>query len=351
MSQIFPQSLASNCCEGIHMQSTVMILGARGRFGQACARAFADAGWRVLAQCRAGAVVPAALQGDKRIQWLSVDLSQHEALEQAAQGAEVVVHALNPTAYTNAAWSRDSLPMLESSIALTRKLNATLMLPGNIYNFGKSMPALLREDTPQAAQTVKGHIRVGMEAHLRRSGVRSVVIRAGDFFGSGSGTWFDQAIVKKVQQGTFTYPGSSAVPTAWAYLPDLARTFVQVAQRRADLSHAEVLHFAGHTLTGQQWLDAITPLAQAQGWVKPDQPLRWAQLPWGVMRLGAWLVPTWKSFLEMQYLWDTPHALDNHKLVALIGAEPHTPLGDAVQSALTDLGMVTAAQEVSHAAA
>jgi hypothetical protein len=69
------------------------------------------------------------------------------------------------------------------------------------------------------------------------------------------------------------------------------------------------------------------------------------------MRLGAWLVPTWKSFLEMKYLWDTPHALDNHKLVALLGAEPHTPLGDAVQSALTDLGMVTAAQEVSHAAA
>jgi len=32
------------------MQTTVLILGARGRFGMAAARAFADAGWRVLGQ-------------------------------------------------------------------------------------------------------------------------------------------------------------------------------------------------------------------------------------------------------------------------------------------------------------
>ena len=35
--------------------STVLILGARGRFGQAAARAFARAGWQVLGQVRPGA--------------------------------------------------------------------------------------------------------------------------------------------------------------------------------------------------------------------------------------------------------------------------------------------------------
>jgi NAD(P)-dependent dehydrogenase (short-subunit alcohol dehydrogenase family) len=30
------------------MQDTVLILGARGRFGLAAARAFCDAGWRVI---------------------------------------------------------------------------------------------------------------------------------------------------------------------------------------------------------------------------------------------------------------------------------------------------------------
>ncbi|MBK7120060.1 MAG: hypothetical protein IPH64_14260 [Comamonadaceae bacterium] len=37
------------------MTNTVLVLGARGRLGGAVAQAFAAAGWRVLAQRRAGA--------------------------------------------------------------------------------------------------------------------------------------------------------------------------------------------------------------------------------------------------------------------------------------------------------
>lgn len=328
------------------MSETVIVMGARGRFGQAAARAFADAGWRVLAQCRPGAPVPPALHSDGRIEWVQGDVAQHDVvlhdiLRRAGRGATVIVHALNPSAYTNAAWTRDSIALLESTIALARALDATVMLPGNVYNFGARMPALLREDTPQLAQTVKGRVRIALEKHLRQSGVRNVVIRAGDFFGSGTGTWFDQVIVKKLPGGTFTYPGvRKDVSTAWAYLPDLARTFVQVAQRRAVLPQNEVLHFAGYNLSGQQWMDAIAPIARSQAWVPSGQPLRWAQLPWGLMRMGAWLVPTWASYLEMRYLWDTPHALDNRRLAALLGAEPQTPLSDAVTAALQELGML-----------
>jgi NAD(P)-dependent dehydrogenase (short-subunit alcohol dehydrogenase family) len=36
------------------MTNTVLVLGARGRLGGAVAQAFAAAGWRVLAQRRAG---------------------------------------------------------------------------------------------------------------------------------------------------------------------------------------------------------------------------------------------------------------------------------------------------------
>jgi hypothetical protein len=79
-----------------------------------------------------------------------------------------------------------------------------------------------------------------MEIRLRYSGVKSIVIRAGDFFGSGSGTWFDQAISKDLRKGVVTYPGPPDVPTAWAYLPDLARTFVAVAARRAQLGSFEL---------------------------------------------------------------------------------------------------------------
>ena len=327
------------------MQETVLILGARGRFGLATAQAFADAGWHVLAHMRVGGKVPQQAQGDARIHWLEADVHDAAALARAAraqapqQEVAVVVHALNP-AYTNQAWKAQVLPMTEAALALCKTLNATLMLPGNIYNFGVDMPAVLTEDTPQQARTIKGQIRIAMEEHIRRSGVRSIVIRAGDFFGAGSGTWFDQAIVKDLAKGVFTYPGAPDVATAWAYLPDLGRTFVAVAKQRAQTKPFEVLHFAGYRITAHQWMDVLNPLARARGWVKSGDGLRYKRLPWALIRFGGMFVPTWAALAEMHYLWDTPHALANEKLTALIGAEPHTALDVAVQVALAELGLL-----------
>lgn len=323
------------------MPSTVLILGARGRFGWAAARAFANAGWRVLGHMRAGAKPPVSFESDRRVEWLPIDLHDTAALCQAARGAQVVVHALNPV-YTNRAWASQALPMLDAAIAVARHLDATLMFPGNVYNFGAGMPPLLREDTPQLPTTVKGQIRCAMEQRLAQSGLRSIVIRAGDFFGSGHGSWFDQAMVNHLQHGVMTYPGQADVPTAWAYLPDLASTFVAVAERRAALDKFAVLHFAGDSLTRLQWQQVLQDIARTQGWIKPDAHLRVKGMPWHIIRLGAWVNPVWAALLEMRYQWDTPHALDNTRLSALIGPEPCTPLALAAQTALVDLGKIKA---------
>jgi nucleoside-diphosphate-sugar epimerase len=322
------------------MPSTVLILGARGRFGWAAARAFADAGWRVLGHMRPGAQPPATSESDQRVEWLPIDLHDTAALCQAARDAQVVVHALNPT-YTNMAWASQAHPMLDAAIEVASQLDATLMFPGNVYNFGVGMPTLLRENTPQLPTTVKGQIRCAMEQRLAQSGVRSMVIRAGDFFGSGQGSWFDQAMVSRLQRGVLTYPGQADVPTAWAYLPDLARTFVAVAERRAALDKFAVLHFAGYSLNRLQWQQVLQDIARAQGWVGPGAQLRVKGMPWPIIRVGAWFNPVWAALMEMRYLWDTPHALDNTRLTALIGPEPHTPLALAAQTALVDLGKIT----------
>jgi nucleoside-diphosphate-sugar epimerase len=290
---------------------------------------------------RPGAQVPVGLANDARVEWVACDLFDTAAVAKAAGTADVVVHALNPH-YTNKAWKAEALPMTEAALEVTRALGATLMFMGNIYNFGKDMPAVLREDTPQQPHTVKGRVRMAMEALIERSGVRAVVIRAGDFFGSGQGSWFDQAMVKNIHKGVLTYPGQHHIATAWAYLPDLARTFVLVAHKRAELRPFEVLHFSGYQLTAQQWVDAVTPVARIQGWVQPRTEVKLGRLPWPVIQVGALLVPTWAALLEMRYLWGRAHALANYRLVALIGPEPHTPLPAAVAQSLADLHLLPA---------
>ncbi|QDL53036.1 sugar nucleotide-binding protein [Rhodoferax aquaticus] len=325
------------------MSSTVLVLGARGRLGWASCQAFAQAGWQVIALTRGGAteqVHPAAAgPHDARIRWVSADLFDTREITQLARGASVVVHAINPL-YTNKVWQTQALPMLDASIELARALGATLMLPGNVYNFGTGMPPVLTEQTAQNADTVKGAVRVTMEQRLQASGVRSVVIRAGDFFGSGTGSWFDSALAKDLRQGQWTYLGASNIATPWAYLPDLARTFVAVAAKRENLPMFSQLHFAGYSVTDQAWADALAAVAHAKGWLAPGARLKQKALPWPIIRMGAWFNPVWAALLEMRYLWQTPHRLDNQALCALIGTEPHTPFNEAVRLAAADLHAV-----------
>ena len=313
-------------------ERSVLILGANGRFGHAAVLAFAGAGWRVLAQVRR---VPSA-PWPAGTSYLTTPLHDTATLAVQAAGASVVVHAINPP-YT--AWREQVLPLARLGMDLAQRLDATFMLPGNVYNFGAGMPALLTETAPEVPSGEKGQIRCELEAEMAAragQGLHSVVLRAGDFFGAGTGSWLDQAIVKSMAKGKLVYPGPLGVPHAWAYLPDLARAFVAVAERPR-VPGFERLHFAGHTLTGAQLLDAIEAAAASLG-LRPAEGFRRGGMPWALIRLGGLVWPMWRSLAEMAYLWRVPHALSGAVLAQRVGVLPSTPLHEALQRSLIDLG-------------
>jgi nucleoside-diphosphate-sugar epimerase len=309
---------------------TVLIVGANGRFGGAATQAFAAAGWAVLAQARRA---PPALPGGAR--HLAIDLADTAALAAAARGASVVVYAVNPP-YDR--WATEALPLARLGMDVAQRLGARFMLPGNVYNFGEAMPARLVEDTPQRPSTSRGRIRCAIEDEMAArttQGLRSTVIRAGDFFGAGTGSWLDQAIVKSLAQGKLVYPGPLDRPHAWAYLPDLARSFVAAASRD-ELPAFARLHFAGHTATGSELLAAIERAAAAFG-IAPARGFRHGGLPWPLIRLGALVVPAWRGLAEIAYLWKRPHALDGAAMQRALGPQRGTDLDTAMRDALAAL--------------
>ena len=321
------------------MSKTVLILGARGRVGWAVAQAFARAGWQVVAHARR--LTGEVASSHPGVRWIGGDVADTVALCTAAQGASVVVHAMNP-AYTPQAWAREAPQLMTAAVAAATRLGALLMFPGNVYNFGQHMPAQLTADTPHQPTTEQGRIRVALEAQMAQAaahqGLNAVTLRAGDFFGSGSGTWLDMAMVKDFAKGRFTYPGPLGVHKAWAYLPDLAAAFVRLADvlpHQPD-GHYQALHFAGHTVSGADWLSALNALS--------PQPLKAGGLPWPLIRLLSPFKPDWAGLVAMRYLWQVPHALDNSSLRALIGVEPRTPFSAAVRQALVELGLLPARQ-------
>jgi nucleoside-diphosphate-sugar epimerase len=311
----------------------VLILGANGRLGAAATQAFAAAGWAVLAQARRA---PARLP--RGAQHLATGLADTDALARSAAGARAVVHAVNPV-YTR--WDQEALPLARLGMDVAERLGATFMLPGNVYNFGEGMPARLAEDTPQQATTTKGRQRCQIEDEMRSRAARglgSVVIRAGDFFGCGSGSWFDQVIVKDIARGKLVYPGPLDVAHAWAYLPDLARVFVAVASRDRGAAAFECLHFSGHTLTGAQLLAGIEQAGTALG-LGPASGWRRGGMPWGLIGTIGLFYPLWRELARMSYLWRVPHALDGAALRAAVGESPATPLPAALRETLVALGI------------
>jgi nucleoside-diphosphate-sugar epimerase len=307
------------------VKPTVLILGVTGRFGAAVMVCFVKQGWQVVAQSRSAGT---PTQG---VQWLSAASKDEQTIITAAKGACLVVHASNPT-YT--AWASELLPLTERAMNIAQALNATLLFPGNVYNFGSAMPPRLSETTAQQADTRKGKLRVQLESAIAKrceQGLRATVLRAGDFFGGGTGTWFDLAITKDLRKGRIVYPGPLDVPHAWAYLPDLAEAAVQLAQQAlktpSNFKAFEVFHFAGHTLTGRQLSDKITKLHGA--------PTKVSSMPWRVITLGGIVVPMWREVAEMRYLWTTAHALDGSKLASRIGPIQQTPIDEALQNTLS----------------
>lgn len=278
-----------------------LILGATGRFGRHAAAAFAAAGWRVR-------------PFDRR----------RDSLPGAATGAQVVVNGWNPP-YPD--WAAQLPGLTGKLITAAKASGATILQPANVYVYGAGAPPVLRADTPHAAANPLGRLRIEMEARLRDSGLPVILLRAGDYIDTeASGGWLDRVMLKPGKD-VFDYPGRPDIPHAWAFLPDMARAAVVLAERRAELPRfAEVL-FPGYTLTGTE---LAAGLAAALG-----RPLRRRRMNWLPLHLARPFWPMARGLLEMRYLWDMPHRIDGAGFANLLPGFAPTPLPEALKQAVT----------------
>ncbi|MGJ7612831.1 MULTISPECIES: NAD-dependent epimerase/dehydratase family protein [unclassified Variovorax] len=326
---------------------TVLVLGATGGIGGEVARQLRDAGWQVRALKRG-----AKEESRDGITWLAGDAMDAQAVLQAAKGCAVIVHAVNPPGYRG--WAQLVLPMLDNTIAAAKAEGATIVLPGTVYNFGPDAFPLLAEDSPQRPVTRKGAIRVEMEKRLEdasRQGARVLIVRAGDFFGPKAGNnWFSQGLVKAgLPVKAVSYPGRAGTGHQWSYLPDVARTMVELLARRDRLEPFARFHMAGHwDADGTRMSGAIRKVvAHHTGGTAAG--VRVSAFPWWLLTLASPFVATFREMREMRYLWETPVGMDNAKLVAFLGREPHTPLEEAVEAALGGMGCLPVAPAAAAA--
>jgi len=283
------------------MKNTCLVLGAIGRFGRHCADTFESHGWRV-AKFRRGI----------------------DDLHALAHEADVIVFGWNPK-YPD--WDRDCRTLITQAIEAARVNNAMILFPGNVYVYGTNQDQVWGASTPRSAVNALGQVRIEMEQMLRQSGVKTAIIRSGDYIDiEKSGNWFDSILVKKLHKGVLTYPGNVDARHAWAYLPDVARAVVGLAEMRHQLGQFTEVSVRGYCLTAHDLAEVISRVT--------GQAITVKKMSWLPIRLVS---PFWKMgrcLLSMSYLWDHPHDLDDTDLRSYLPEFRETPIEMAISQAI-----------------
>lgn len=300
----------------------VTVLGVNGHFGRFAAEAFVNAGWTVRGMGRSNRQ---ALPG---VEFVKGDAERIADLVAAIGDSEVVVFALN-LPYDK--WFNGTLEaQIARVIAAMGKTGRTLLYPGSIYNYAASLRQVT-PDAPEHPERPRGVLRLRCEQMFReaaeRGDMRVIVVRAGDFFGPGVSGWFDQGIL--AQKGRIALPSAPAIGHSWAYLPDLGRAFVRLADMRDQFGAFERFHFAGHFVTSGEMAKAIQRLSPT--------PLKVGAFPWAMLRVIGLFNPMMREIRKMRYLWDNPMRLMDERLDGILGPDFGTPYCEAMEKAVRPL--------------
>lgn len=282
------------------MTKTVLILGASGKIGSHAADAFSNAGWTVRTYNRG------------------------TDMKAAATGADVIVNGLNPPNYHD--WATILPAITHQVIAAAKASGATVILPGNVYNFG-NQTGTLDENTPQLAHSRKGKIRVQIEQMYRDAGVQTIVVRGGNYIDpNGNGDIISLFLARSIASGKLTSGGDPTTIQPYCYVPDLARTMQMLADQRDSLATFEDVPFPGHAFT---LIELQQELSTAMG-----RKVRITSFPWWAMKLAS---PFWemaRELLDMRYLWNMPHSISGAKFARLLPDFVPTPIQQVMRTAL-----------------
>jgi len=124
------------------MKKTALVLGATGGIGGAVMRRLITGGWTVRALTRrVGVAFP---QGCEAVMGDAMD---PRSVAAAAEGASVIVHAVNPPGYRD--WDRLVLPMLDTTIRAASASGPRILLPGRSIITGRTRSRPLPRTHPR----------------------------------------------------------------------------------------------------------------------------------------------------------------------------------------------------------
>ena len=256
---------------------------------------------------------------------LAADASSLEAARSTAAGSAVVYNCANAP-YDK--WLTDLRPLFNNILEAAVGAKARLVLGDNLYAYGETGGAPMREDTPERPNTRKGELRseIGkamLTAH--RAGRAPVaIVRGSDYFGprvreSALGERvFPAALAGKAA----TITGKLDVPHSSTYILDMGTAMAMVATRES--AYGQIWHAPNTPAqTARQMLGTI--YAETGKSMKVQAAGRLMLSALGLFN------PVIREVVEMQYQFEQPFVVDSGKFEREFAVRA-TPLADAIRA-------------------
>ena len=289
-----------------------------GPIGSALVSHLEGRGEHVVAINRSGRPIPGS---NARV--VAGDAADREFAASVTNDAEVIYQCLNPP-YTK--WPELFPPLQDSVLHAATSAGAKLVSLGNLYLYGPTHRAPIKETLPYAATGSKGRVRAEMDSQLLASheagDARVTIGRASDYFGPGG-------LVSHMGERVF-YPalaGKKAQvmsdpdqPHTFSYIPDIAAGLATLG--RSDAADGRAWHLPNDTtLTTRQVIEKVFEAAGTEPGI--------AVMPRFMVSLIGLFNGPLREIKEVLFEFEEPFIVDSSEFESTFG-QTATPLEEAV---------------------
>jgi nucleoside-diphosphate-sugar epimerase len=307
---------------------TTLVLGATGSIGYAVTANLLARQLPVTILVRNRAKAEALFPQSPTLTIVEGDAQDATLLRQLAVGKTHIFHGIN---YPYDKWFGNMDSVTQKVIDAAAPNRATIVFPGNVYNFGDTTNPI-REDSQPAPISRKGELRVELEAMLEQAANAEICqvlnVRLPDFWGpnvlnAGVAPIYENALKGKTINGFVNVD----ILHQLVYTKDAAEVIVRL-MIRGQTKPYEVWNYGGETVPSMRWL-----FGRISALVDKQLPVRvYPRLLFRVMGLFS---PLMREVNEMLYLWSGTVLLDDTKVRATFPDFRETPLNTALTETLT----------------
>ena len=309
------------------MSSKFLIIGATGALGYSVTKAVQESGETATLLVRNRAVAVAKFGDLNGLTIVEGDVNDEQLLKELAAGTQFIFHGAN-VPYQN--WAKAMPVMTRSVIAAAEHSGATIIFPGNNYNYGQ-IDQPINEITPFNPNTSLGKTRVELERMLQLASdqgrIRTLVVRLAELWGPNVTNKQFAPVFENAPKGKpLPWMIATNVPQQLLYSPDAGRAIVRLTGRQNTQAY-EVFNIGGTRVASMDaWLKTVGDVA--------GKAAKISVIPKAMLSTLGLFIPLLRSVRSLAYKFETSIILNDDRFTAQFPDFRMTPMREAIRETL-----------------